>query len=82
MEITTNEIKYGFIALIFIITILAGLIPIQTKSCRENAKLLGILNTFSGGVFLAIAFVHILPEAANNYYGSSVRQLATKVEQY
>ena len=30
--------------------------------------MLGIANTFSGGVFLAIAFVHIIPEAATNYY--------------
>jgi len=30
--------------------------------------LLGIANTFSGGVFLAIAFVHIIPETSNNYY--------------
>ena len=70
MFATTSNLKYGFILLIFFITMLAGLAPIHTKSCRENAKILGIMNTFSGGVFLAIAFVHILPETANLYYGS------------
>lgn len=70
MHPTTANLKWAFIVLIFLITMLAGLAPIQTKSCRENAKLLGIMNTFSGGVFLAIAFVHILPETANLYYGS------------
>ena len=70
MILSTSEIKWGFIVLIFLVTILAGLAPIQAKSCRENSKILGIMNTFSGGVFLAIAFVHILPETANLYYGS------------
>lgn len=30
--------------------------------------MLGLANTFSGGVFLAIAFVHIIPETASLYY--------------
>lgn len=34
----------------------------------KSTEILGIANTFSGGVFLAIAFVHIIPEAATNYY--------------
>lgn len=29
---------------------------------------MSIANTFSGGVFLAIAFVHIIPETAALYY--------------
>ena len=70
MQATTAVLKWGFILLIFIVTMLAGLAPIQTKSCRENTRILGIMNSFSGGVFLAIAFVHILPETANLYYGS------------
>ena len=78
MQATTASLKWGFIVLIFLITMLAGLTPIKTKSCRENANLLGIMNTFSGGVFLAIAFVHILPETANQYYGSQLRDFATK----
>ena len=78
MQATTETLKYAFILLIFLLTMLAGLAPIQTKSCRENAKILGIMNTFSGGVFLAIAFVHILPETANLYYGNKLRAYATK----
>ena len=37
--------------------------------------MLGIANSFSGGVFLAIAFVHILPETANLYYYSKLEKL-------
>lgn len=38
------------------------------KKCRKNDHLLSVANTFSGGVFLAIAFVHIIPETASLYY--------------
>jgi len=41
---------------------ISGLIPTCSKSCRENPKILGIANAFAGGVFLGIAFMHILPE--------------------
>jgi len=27
------------------------------------------MNCFAGGVFLAMAFIHILPEAVEQYYG-------------
>ena len=36
----------------------------MSSSCRESPKILGIANAFAGGVFLAIAFMHILPEQA------------------
>ena len=78
MQATTDSLKYAFILLIFLLTILFGLAPMQMKSCRENAKILGVMNTFSGGVFLAIAFVHILPETANLYYGSQLKAFANK----
>ena len=72
MSLKTTALKWVFIFLIFFVTILAALAPIQIKRCRGNAKILGIMNTFSGGVFLAIAFAHILPEAGNLYYGSKL----------
>ena len=62
------NIKICFIFLIFLITVASGLAPIKYKKLKENQNLLGIANTFSGGVFLAIAFVHIIPETSNNYY--------------
>ena len=41
---------------------IAGMFPTWSSSCRENPKILGIANSFAGGVFLAIAFLHIMPE--------------------
>jgi len=39
-----------------------GVIPIKSSKFRESPMVLGIANAFSGGVFLAIAFMHIMPE--------------------
>jgi len=58
-----------------VISILAAIAPLKIESCRGNAKWLGIANTFSGGVFMAIAFVHILPETAEMYYGAKLQQI-------
>jgi len=60
-------IKIVFIIVVFIEAFVTGLIPTWSKSCRESPKVLGIANSFAGGVFLAIAFVHILPEQAEGY---------------
>ena len=54
--------KIGFMVFAFLEAEIAGLIPTCSASCRENPKVLGIANSFAGGVFLAIAFMHILPE--------------------
>jgi len=40
----------------------AGMLPTWSESCRSSPKILGIANAFAGGVFLAIAFMHITPE--------------------
>ena len=54
--------KIGFIIAAFLEAIIAGLIPTIWKDCRENPKILGIANSFAGGVFIAIALMHITPE--------------------
>lgn len=55
-------LKIGFIVMSFAEAFITGLIPTWSKSCRESPKILGIANAFAGGVFLAIAFMHITPE--------------------
>jgi zinc transporter ZupT len=61
-------LKICFIFVIFLVSMIAGIVPMKWKKCRKNEHFLGIANTFSGGVFLAIAFVHIIPEANSLYY--------------
>ena len=54
--------KIVFIILAFIEGLVPGLIPTWSASCRSSPKILGVANAFAGGVFLAIALMHILPE--------------------
>jgi len=60
-------VKIGFIVFVFFEAFLSGCFPTWSKGCRESPKILGIANSFAAGVFLAIAFVHILPEEAGNW---------------
>lgn len=70
MLLTT--IKWIFIAVCFVISIAIGVAPIHLKQCTGNEKILGLANSFSGGVFFTIALVHILPECANLYYSDKL----------
>lgn len=54
--------KIGFIVVAFFEAFIAGMIPTWSSRCRESPKIMGIANAFAGGVFLAIAFMHITPE--------------------
>lgn len=61
-----TKLKVGYVFAILLINF-AGMLPIRWKVFRANATFLSILNCFAGGVFLAMAFVHILPESVNTY---------------
>lgn len=54
--------KIGFIFVIFLLAFGTGMIPIKCKGFNSNPVIIGVANAFSGGVFLAIALIHILPE--------------------
>ena len=43
------------------------MIPTWWSECRESPKILGIANSFAGGVFLAIALMHITPEMIESW---------------
>jgi len=51
------------IVILFFIVYL-GLIPAYSKFFRSSKVILTLMNCFAGGVFLAMAFIHILPESA------------------
>ena len=61
--------KIVFIILVIAEAAIAGMIPTWSPSCRENPKILGIANSFAGGVFLAIALMHITPEMIETWNG-------------
>jgi hypothetical protein len=57
------SLKIALIVILFFVVYL-GLIPAYSKYCRSSQLTLSLMNCFAGGVFLAMAFIHILPEAA------------------
>ena len=54
--------KISFIIVCFLEGFICGMWPICSPTCRESPKILGIANSFAGGIFLGIAFMHIMPE--------------------
>ena len=65
--LTTNQsFKIGMMFVLLIIN-LAGLLPTLTPCIRKNEALLSYINCFSGGIFLALALVHMLPESVEAY---------------
>ena len=44
-----------------------GIIPVKCKVIKDNPRILGIGNAFAGGIFIAIALMHIMPEQVENY---------------
>jgi len=45
------------------------LIPLRAKKLEENELGLGLANAFSGGVFLSLAFGHLIPECIHGFEG-------------
>lgn len=66
-ETTVIIIKVVFIFAIWAECFVAGIIPAKNARCRTSPTIVGISNAFAGGVFIAIAFMHILPEAVEHY---------------
>ena len=67
-ETTVDITKGVFIILCLVVSIVAGILPMKLQGCKSNPKVVGLLNSFSGGVFLAIALMHIIPETVSTYY--------------
>jgi solute carrier family 39 (zinc transporter), member 1/2/3 len=61
-------IKIAFIFVIFGIALGFGILPAKVKRCGRNPTFMSMANSFSGGLFLAIALVHILPDVVNDYH--------------
>ncbi len=47
----------------FFLAFLAGLVPVFFNACKNSKTIFSVANSFAGGVFIAIAFMHIMPEA-------------------
>ena len=64
-------IKIPVMIIMFLEIMIFGSLPIRLKAFKENKLLLSLAAGFSGGLFLAIGVIHLLPEAneqINTYF--------------
>ncbi|MBU0744010.1 MAG: ZIP family metal transporter [Gammaproteobacteria bacterium] len=57
--------KIIFAASIFLLTVITGFIPL--KIAKHNTRLFGLCDSFSSGIFLSAALLHLLPEAVAKF---------------
>eukprot|EP00591_Stephanopyxis_turris_P010460 CAMPEP_0195529408 /NCGR_PEP_ID=MMETSP0794_2-20130614/31923_1 /TAXON_ID=515487 /ORGANISM="Stephanopyxis turris, Strain CCMP 815" /LENGTH=343 /DNA_ID=CAMNT_0040660709 /DNA_START=458 /DNA_END=1489 /DNA_ORIENTATION=+ len=61
--------KVIFQALLTALNVLCWLIPLKNKKLSENKLGMSLANAFSGGVFLSLAFGHLIPECVHGFHG-------------
>ena len=69
--IPLNIWKIIFQAMLTTINVVCWLLPLKSKKISENKLGLSIANAFSGGVFLCLAFGHLIPECVEGFHGVS-----------
>lgn len=62
-----NIWKVIFQAMLTTINVICWLIPLRSKKISDNQLALSLANAFSGGVFLSLAFVHLIPECTHGF---------------
>ena len=69
-NIPLNGWKIIFQAILTTINVVCWLVPLKSKSFGENKLALSLANAFSGGVFLSLAFGHLIPECVEGFASS------------
>ena len=59
--------KLVALAALLFLALLGGAVPLFWKTLRDSPVALSHLNAFSGGVFLAMALGHLLPDAVESF---------------
>eukprot|EP00581_Thalassiosira_minuscula_P008590 CAMPEP_0183706194 /NCGR_PEP_ID=MMETSP0737-20130205/3087_1 /TAXON_ID=385413 /ORGANISM="Thalassiosira miniscula, Strain CCMP1093" /LENGTH=497 /DNA_ID=CAMNT_0025933545 /DNA_START=45 /DNA_END=1538 /DNA_ORIENTATION=- len=67
--IPLNVWKIIFQAMLTTINVVCWLVPLKSKKITENKLGLSLANAFSGGVFLSLAFGHLIPECVHGFHG-------------
>ena len=73
--IPLNVWKIIFQAILTTINVVCWLIPLRSKKIAENKFVLSLANAFSGGVFLSLAFGHLIPECVHGFHGAGGKEL-------
>lgn len=66
-NIPLNAWKIIFQVLLTALNVACWLIPLKYKRISQNKMALSLANAFSGGVFLALAFGHLIPECLHGF---------------
>jgi len=56
-------IKVSAMVIMFSMIMITGNIPLRSKSFKSNPLVLSLSSAFSGGLFLAVGVLHLMPEA-------------------
>jgi zinc transporter 1/2/3 len=59
-------LKVAVMVIFFIIVVVFGTLPLRSKGFKQRPLLRTMGATFAGCLFLNVALLHILPEAADN----------------
>lgn len=65
--IPLNGWKVIFQAFLTTLNVVCWLVPLRSKKISENKLALSLANAFSGGVFLSLAFGHLIPECVHGF---------------
>jgi zinc transporter 1/2/3 len=60
-------IKLSTMIIMFLMVLITGNLPLRLKSFKSNPLVLSLTSAFSGGLFLAVGVIHLLPEANENF---------------
>lgn len=64
---STAVIKVPVMIFMFLELLFFGTLPLRMKAFKENKFVLSISGAFSGGLFLGIGLIHLLPESNDNF---------------
>jgi zinc transporter 1/2/3 len=67
--IPLNGWKVIFQAFLTALNVFCWLVPLKSKKMSQNKLALSLANAFSGGVFLTLAFGHLIPECIHGFDG-------------
>jgi hypothetical protein len=68
-NIPLNGWKIIFQIMLTFMNVACWLIPLRSKKISDNKLALSLANAFSGGVFLSLAFGHLIPECVHGFVG-------------
>ncbi|CAD8176410.1 unnamed protein product [Paramecium pentaurelia] len=63
-----NTIKVISMILMFLMIIVMGNIPLRSTAFKGNQFLLDLTGAFSGGLFLSVGIIHLLPESMKQFH--------------